>query len=114
MDITPMMVTNTAANLPPFLVEHLDLLAKDRNSEFRTMLTKMQETVTPKLRTSSWRQNTEKKEASLGNEYPSTLDVELQNLGITGATRSKLLATYSQANHLRENRVKKTNHPQSC
>lgn len=91
-----MMMTNQAANLPPFLVKHLDLLAKNRTSESRTMLTRMQKTIAPKLRTLSGRQNAEKKEASLGSECPSVLDVELQNLGITGATRSKLLATYTQ------------------
>lgn len=93
MDITPMMVTNTASNLPPFLMEHLDLLAKNRTSESRTMLTRMQKTIAPKQRTSSWRQNTEKKETGPGTNGQSALDVELQNLGITGATRSKLLAT---------------------
>lgn len=98
--IVLMMMTNTASNLPPFLMEHLDLLAKDRTSESRTLLTQMQKTAAPRPRTSSWRQNVEKKEANLGSEYSSALEVELQNFGITDTTRSNLLNTYAQTDLL--------------
>lgn len=84
-----MTVTHSTTELPPFLLQHLD---KGRVAKSRSIMPLIQKTPEPKIRTSSWKQNIEKQETPL-----SDIEKSLQDLGITGPTLNRLLATYTHA-----------------